>query len=60
MVVSGVDGHALETSVPPVTAANLRPAEVAAAAVDLLGKRIAGDDAGPTITDVELRVRGSS
>jgi DNA-binding LacI/PurR family transcriptional regulator len=61
LVVSGVDGHALETSVPPVTAVNLRPAEVGAAAVDLLRRRIEGEEGiGPVVTDIELRIRGSS
>jgi DNA-binding LacI/PurR family transcriptional regulator len=61
LVASGVDSHALETSVPSVTAVNLGPAEVARAAVNLLKRRIDGDEGvGPIVTEIELRVRGSS
>jgi DNA-binding LacI/PurR family transcriptional regulator len=61
LVASGVDGHALETTTPSVTAADLRPAEVAHAAVELLGRRIEGEDGGgPVITETVVRVRAST
>lgn len=61
LVAGGVDGHALETSTPPVTAADLRPVEVARTAVDLLRRRLDGEQvAGPVITEPGLRIRASS
>jgi DNA-binding LacI/PurR family transcriptional regulator len=60
-VASGVDSHALETFAPPVTAVDLRPVEVARAAVELLSRRIEGAaGGGPIVREVALRVRGST
>lgn len=61
LLASGVDGHALQTSTPPVTAADLRPVEVARAAVALLGRRVNGEtDAGPVVIPTQVRVRAST
>lgn len=60
LVASGVDGHALQTFTPSVTALDLRPDEVADTAVELLLRRIDGDAPSQVIVAADLRVRTST
>ncbi|WP_320668981.1 LacI family DNA-binding transcriptional regulator [Patulibacter defluvii] len=61
LVAAAMDGTAARTSDPPVTAIDLRPGDVGAAAVALLLRRIEGDqEAGPTILESTLRPRAST
>ena len=44
MLVAGVDSQQASASDPPITALDLHPAKHAAAAVELLVSRLAGDE----------------
>ncbi len=61
MVVSGIDNHELQRSVPAVSAIDLDPAAQALAAIEMLHARLEGDDVTePRIVPSELHVRQST
>jgi DNA-binding LacI/PurR family transcriptional regulator len=61
LVAAGIDSQTLQVSNPPVTALDLRPIEMARAAVDLLARRVAGEyQAGPANVIPDLVVRRST
>jgi DNA-binding LacI/PurR family transcriptional regulator len=61
LVAAGVDSHALELAQPSITSVDLRPGEVGRAAVELLKRRIAGEQVTePVLLDTALRQRASS
>lgn len=61
LLAAAMDGQLLQVASPPITAVDLRPVDMAHAAIELLGRRVAGEPAdGPTVVETELRVRASS
>ncbi|HYJ70166.1 MAG TPA: LacI family DNA-binding transcriptional regulator [Nocardioidaceae bacterium] len=61
MLVAGIDGQTLQLAHPPITALDLRPVEIARAAIDLLARRVAGaDTAGPEVVEAKLVTRQST
>jgi len=62
LVASAVDGHALETAVPAITALDLQPMDIGRAAVQMLARRIAGEPStGPKLVGAGvLQSRGST
>lgn len=61
LLVAGMDTQTLQVSTPPVTALDLRPVEIARAAVDLLARRVGGTDAvGPEVVEAKLVTRAST
>lgn len=60
-IASGVDGHVLTTVDPAITAIDLVPAEVGAAAVDVLARRISGEPPGdPIVVPARVHLRQST
>ena len=61
LLAAGADAQVLQVSTPTVTAVDLRPVEMARAAVELLQRRMAGEsDAGPLVVETGLVVREST
>lgn len=61
LLAAGIDSQTLLVSSPTVTAVDLRPIEMARAAVDLLARRVSGEQqAGPTKIETALVIRTSS
>jgi DNA-binding LacI/PurR family transcriptional regulator len=61
LLAAGIDAQTLQVSSPPVTAVDLRPLDAARAAVSLLERRIAGEDAaGPVVVETVLVPRTST
>ncbi len=59
-LASGHDSSAARLSRPPLTAVDARPAAQAAGAVELLIRRLEGDEPGERLIAGELKVRASS
>ncbi|MCF6475419.1 LacI family transcriptional regulator [Nonomuraea sp. MG754425] len=61
LLAGGMDGQLMQGSSPPITAVDLRPLEMARAAVDLLARRVNGEQAaGPVVVETALRIRAST
>jgi len=61
LLAAGIDAQTLQVASPQVTAVDLRPLEMARAAVGLLERRVAGEDAaGPVVVETVLVPRASS
>jgi DNA-binding LacI/PurR family transcriptional regulator len=61
LLAAGIDAQTLQVSSPPVTAVDLRPLEAARAAVSLLERRVAGEEAaGPVVVETVLVPRAST
>ncbi|WP_084517331.1 LacI family DNA-binding transcriptional regulator [Microtetraspora niveoalba] len=61
LLAVGMDSRFAQQCDPPITAIDLRPADQATAAVDLLLKRLSGEQVdGPAIVPSKLHIRGST
>ncbi|MGH3359537.1 MAG: LacI family DNA-binding transcriptional regulator [Nocardioidaceae bacterium] len=61
LLAAAMDGQLLQVSSPPITAVDLRPVEMARAAIELLGRRVRGEHSvGPTVIETGLKIRQSS
>ncbi|MET7332221.1 LacI family DNA-binding transcriptional regulator [Nonomuraea sp. NPDC005650] len=61
LLAGGMDGQMMQGSSPPITAVDLRPVEMARAAVELLARRVGGEKAaGPVVIETALRIREST